>query len=168
VAEAAVAAGDVAGIRVAEQELQVLMLCAAKLAAPADAVVIHGVELREHHMLGLCVGNAVITNRLHNMHQRPIYLFKPHIYILTNCCASIMYDLGFTEDGVDAVKNIYCNAYSRPRDGTSLVHPPHDDKEMEKAVRWAIASATQAEMPEHATPTCKIFTLPENKHSAYT
>ena len=60
------------------------------------------------------------------------------------------------------------NAYSRPWDGTSVVHPPHDDKEMEKAVRWAIASATQAEMPEHTSTTCTIFTLPENKHSAYT
>jgi hypothetical protein len=44
------------------------------------------------------------------------------------------------------------NAYSRPWDGTSMVHPTHDDKEMEKAVRWAIARAKQAEMPEHASP----------------
>ena len=39
---------------------------------------------------------------------------------------------------------------------------------MEKAVRWAIVSATQAELPEHASTTCTIFALPENKASAYT
>ncbi len=41
-------------------------------------------------------------------------------------------------------------------------------EQMEKAVRWAIASAEQAELPEHARPTCTIFTLPERKANAYT
>ena len=58
-------------------------------------------------------------------------------------------------------------AYTRPCDGTSMAHPTHNTKGMEKAVRWVIASAEQAEMPEHATPTCTISTLPERKTSAY-
>ena len=60
------------------------------------------------------------------------------------------------------------NAYTRPWDGTSVAHPEHEARGMNKAVRWAIASAVQAELPEHANNTCTIFILPEIRDSAYT
>ena len=44
----------------------------------------------------------------------------------------------------------------------------HDDKGVENAVRWAIASAEQSELPEHTRPTSTIFTRPESKASSNT
>ena len=56
-------------------------------------------------------------------------------------------------------------AYSQPWLGSSIAHPPYGDKEMHKAMRWAIASAQWAEATQQ--PSCTILALPSTKWGAY-